>query len=524
MTSTTPVWQRPRTVVVWPERVERIQVPWGAAVAVAALVIGRLLYLHEHLRPDEGGYLAVGAQWHSGGSSLYGNYWVDRPPLLITIFAFAARLGGAVPLRLIGLGAAVVTTVAIAWVAQRLAGRRAATWSAIVAAAWLVSPLAGADEVNGELLAAPFLAVGFAAVVHTLTARSPQSAAAAGVAAGAAGAAAVLVKQNMVDVFVLAAVLGLLSMRRLGVRRIAHMAASFCAGALAMTAAVAVWTIGHGTSLRQVWFAMYRFRLEVGRMQLAGGLQPNDLARRHAMVDLVLLNGMALAAVLTVLVLGAFVKHDSSEGSTDLVRRHVPIALVVMLVYEVASIAAGRHFFSRYTLQTVVPLSVGVGLAAVRLPRLGRVVVTMSAVAAMVATLSASYPSTSNKLRAGEAIARVSHHGDSIATMNGYPALIYATGLPDPYPYLWMTPEVILDAHSRLLTATLDGPHAPTWFAASADVLRGAPPRLQRVLAMRYHHVTTLDDKRIYLHDGLSRAIPAPPRGGTVDLSHKGAS
>ena len=52
--------------------------------------------------PDEAGFLSVGAQWQPGGTSLYGDYWVDRPPLLITIFRLAAELGGLVPLRLVG--------------------------------------------------------------------------------------------------------------------------------------------------------------------------------------------------------------------------------------------------------------------------------------------------------------------------------------------------------------------------------------------------------------------------------------
>ena len=71
---------------------------------VVALV--RLPFLLLPLSPDEGGYLLVASQW-APGSSTYGDYFVDRPPLLMGLFGLADALGGAVPLRLLGLLAAV---------------------------------------------------------------------------------------------------------------------------------------------------------------------------------------------------------------------------------------------------------------------------------------------------------------------------------------------------------------------------------------------------------------------------------
>ena len=64
------------------------------------------------LSPDEGGFLLVASQW-SPGTSLYGDYWVDRPPLLIGLFQLADLGGGALALRIIGL-ARVVPSVLLA--------------------------------------------------------------------------------------------------------------------------------------------------------------------------------------------------------------------------------------------------------------------------------------------------------------------------------------------------------------------------------------------------------------------------
>ena len=66
------------------------------AAAVAASV--RLLLLTVPLSPDEAGFLLVAQQWHPG-TSLYGDYWVDRPPGLIALFGLAP---GPTGLRLLG--------------------------------------------------------------------------------------------------------------------------------------------------------------------------------------------------------------------------------------------------------------------------------------------------------------------------------------------------------------------------------------------------------------------------------------
>ena len=123
----------------------RLVVPLAAVV----VVLLRLPLVGRPLRPDEAGFLTVAAQWHPG-TSLYGDYWVDRPPLLLALHQLAAALGGAVALRLLGIVAAAVAVLAVGWTARRLAGGRAGGIAALATAAWLVSPLAGAVEVDGE--------------------------------------------------------------------------------------------------------------------------------------------------------------------------------------------------------------------------------------------------------------------------------------------------------------------------------------------------------------------------------------
>ena len=143
----------------------------------------RAPYLTAPAGSDEAGYLQVARQWSPGGGSLYGHYWVDRPPLLITIYQLAASTRGLVALRVIGCAAVAVTVLAVARVAGDVGGPRASRWAAVVAAALLVAPQLAAQEVDGELLAAHFIAVGVLALVG-LT-RAPGRRAALWRAAGA---------------------------------------------------------------------------------------------------------------------------------------------------------------------------------------------------------------------------------------------------------------------------------------------------------------------------------------------------
>ena len=84
--------------------------PWERVTALAVLAgVVWLPFAGRSLSPDEGGLLMLGGQW-SAGTSLYGDYFVDRPPLLIALFALA---DGPWSLRLLGI-VAVVATVLLA--------------------------------------------------------------------------------------------------------------------------------------------------------------------------------------------------------------------------------------------------------------------------------------------------------------------------------------------------------------------------------------------------------------------------
>ena len=136
--------------------------------------LGWLPFLWRPLSPDEGGFLIVASQW-GPGSSLYGDYWVDRPPVLIGLFALADGVGDPWALRV--LGCSPWSPPCPARRARRPAGRArrpgsAWSWPPATAAIFTATPLFGGSVVNSELLALPFILAGLAAAIAASSARS----------------------------------------------------------------------------------------------------------------------------------------------------------------------------------------------------------------------------------------------------------------------------------------------------------------------------------------------------------------
>src|SRR3954468_12681889 len=155
----------------WRRRIGTAPKTWVVVMAVA-VCLGGLPFPARPLSPDEAGYLIGGGQW-GHGSSLYGDYWVDRPPALIAIFEAAEALGGTVPLRLLG-GLAALLGVVLAGVLGRVAAperRSAPVLTAGTAAVCVATPLFGATVVDGELLGLPFVLAGLLAFVAAAASR-----------------------------------------------------------------------------------------------------------------------------------------------------------------------------------------------------------------------------------------------------------------------------------------------------------------------------------------------------------------
>ena len=470
---------------------------------IAALVVVlRLPLLDQALSPDEAGFLMVGGHWHAGGTSLYGNYWVDRPPLLVTIFRLASVTGGLVPLRLIGCLAAVAVVTGVAHVARRIDGDRAAAWAGLVAASWCVSPLVGAEMVNGELLAAPFVIWGIAAMLHSLRSEKDPRTLQFAAAAGAAFVAALLVKQNIADVGVFAATVLLVAWRRheLTFAQVRRLALAFSAGSAGLLVVMSGWTLLHGTSLTGVFDAMYPFRIEAGRVMAGATTHQAVTGRLWA-----LLTSWALSGGVAVLVVSAWALL------TRRVHGAVAWALGATILFEIVSVLLGGNYWNHYLVQLVAPLSVTVGVLAARRQLWARPLVSALAVLAAVAWVLALPPRADSVASSvGHSIGAASRPGDTIVTVYGHSDVTQSSGLDSPYPYLWSLPLKTLDPDLAQLDRVLSGPAAPTWFVTWSHLptwgVRSAATA--DLVAHDYHPVAVLAGRTIYLHNGVRRSTP----------------
>jgi hypothetical protein len=484
-----------------------------ACVATALL---HLMYLTRELGIDEGGFAVVARYARAGGPYLYGPSWVDRPPVLIGVFALAERLGP-YGVRLMATLLAVLLVGSVALAARAVGGRSAAGWAAWTACALSSSVLLQAQRLNGELVAAAMVSVSVACLlaVQNRPWRSGARLALSSLA-GLAASAAFLSKQNFVDGFTFAVVL--LGVGAWGAHwRPARPAApatatalGFAAGAALPLAGTALWSTEHGGP-GTLLYAMFGFRSDAAAVMAAW----SPAAPLHRLGVLVLLG---LGSGLFLIVVHLLVHHGRRLLRPD----PLPWAVAATTAVELLGIAAGGNFWPHYLIALVPMVSLALGLAArpwlsgrtaSRALVVGAVLVTAIA---SPATAIASETTPSEAYVTGHWIGASSLPGDTIVVTFTHANVIEASGLEPGYPYAWSLPARTLDPHLTLLVQMLEGPQAPTWVVRwdPADAW-GLDPHgtVDQALLGHYRQVATLCGRAVWLHDGVRRTLaPTPPR------------
>lgn len=467
-------------------------------LTIVAVAVMRVPSLAAGLSPDEAGFLLVGGQW-SPGTSLYGDYWVDRPPVLVAIFGAADHLGGAVALRLLGLVAIAITIALIAATAGRLAGRVAAGWAAVTAGALLANPWLGVDHVNGELLAAPWTALGCYAAVRALEPDriDPRW----GWLSGAAVAMSVFTKQNLVDALVFAVVYAVVAVvrREIGPRDAAAVLVRVGGGLITLTAIVVALAALRGTGPSDLFDALFPFRVHAA--DVIASHHPDPGARAEGLLQRAV--GAGLVALVMVVVWAAALRSSYRSAS---------IAIAATVGYALVSIVVGGSFWSHYLIELVVPLAMGVGLFAAGSRRVAPAVVAYAAAACVVGVLvSWTRPAPDPMIVAGEAIGAVARPGDTVVNAWGRPELVRASGLASPYENLWSLPVKTNDPDLVQFQRVVGGADAPTWLVMRDSLgswgLDSASA--ERLVERRYREVARVCGRGVWLRRDLDRATPA---------------
>jgi hypothetical protein len=480
----------------WRRRIGTAPKTWVVAMAVG-VSLGWLPFVARSLSPDEAGYLIVGGQW-ADGASLYGDYWVDRPPGLVAIFELADALGGAVPLRLLGTLAAVLTVV-LSGVLGRMAAperRSAPLLTAGTAAVCVATPLFGGSVVNGEVLGLPFVIAGILAYVAATASRHQVRGFALSVAAGAAGAAAALVKQSLVDVFVVAAALLFTS------RAARSKLPGLLVGALVTTATVIALAWLRGTVPADLWDAVVTFRVDAAR-ELADA--NGDASTR--------LSGLVRALVATgvPLVVAAFAWKGGGPPSRQgpWTAPDLRAAAYTLLTFEVLVVFLGGNYWLHYLMGLVPGAVLFAASFAQRPTPVTRSIGAAFAIAAVSAVIVigwiAVHPIDRTEQEAIDYLDGHADRGDSGVVVFGAANVVRDAGLESPYPYLWSLPARVRDADLDTLEALLESPERPRWVLVaerSVDDWRLDFTTAREDLDAGYERVAQAGKFTVYRRDG----------------------
>lgn len=475
----------------------------GLAAALLLLALLRLPLLGFPLGHDEGGFLYVAGQWPEGGSSLYGDQWVDRPPGLLLVYLLAEELGGGhVVTRLVGLALAMVLVVA-AWSAGRvLGGRHGAVRAALVAAALGSTFALDAPGLVEEGVAATLVMAGCTLALHArYRARSTGVAAALAYSAGLLASGAFLVKQSHLEAAIFAFVL-----LAAHLREVIPLVVAGAAGILTPLVATLVWAASaHGPGVGPLWQATIEFRRDA--LEVLGNTGATGTPEKYLVFVLLMVVTGVAALVGLALTAGVQTRPPHSQVA----------AVLVVLGYGFLSLALGGSWWPQYAVQLVPAFAMVAGLVAPR--GHGRKTVTFAVLSSVVALvvgvimLLTGRGSDARDERVAEWLAQASRPGDTAFLGYGTPSVLYLAGLAAPYPYSWSLPVRVHDPDLERLVALLRGDRAPVWLVEIGDFdwwgLDTAA--FTAVRADRYRRVGVVCGRAIHLLEGQVRELPPTP-------------
>lgn len=486
-----------------------------------------LPFLRAPLTSDESGFLLLAEHWHPG-TSLYGDYWVDRPPLLLWLFSLAGHLGptsvsvagvtapGVKLLAAAASGVAVILTAVLArLVAPDAWGARGA--AVVLTVALLSTRLFGMPEADGEVLAVPFVLLGLVGLVVALRRPWGRCAVMYAAGAGASAMAAALVKQNVIDVFVFAIVLAVLSRGR--VPRLAERIAAFAAGAAAALVVTvgAAWT--RGTSPVGLWDAIVVFRVRASVVIGASA----SVETRQRVTDLAIAflasGGAVVLVVAATAVVARVVQARAAEArgprmqaTADQPAMRTPgMAWPVLAIcaWELLGVAAGGSYWRHYLTGVLPGLVTMVAIA--RPGRWHKRVLTLAVAYTAAASLVvwvhqvASPRAVSPDAQVMSYLRQHAAPTDGVVVGFGHADIVAGSGLPSPYEYLWSLPARVRGPHLIQMRNVMAGPSAPRWIVVAGDSLDSwglDAASAQRYLERHYTAQVAYGDWHIWQRQG----------------------
>jgi 4-amino-4-deoxy-L-arabinose transferase-like glycosyltransferase len=480
------------------------------AAAVGALLL-RAPWSDAALGRDEGGVAVVARAWHGSGPFAYGQYFLDRPPLLPALYKLAGESQAGI--RVLGAVAAVLLVITSTLLAVRIAGRAAAPWAAAIAAVLASSYELRSVFTPAELLAAVPSSASVLLLLVALEREQRRLQLFAG--AGALAATALLVKQSFGDALV-AGIVAFVAAKALGLswRETARRAGAYAAGIALVFVALVVWVLATSATAHDVWYAMFGFRLDSASVLIKNGLE----TRLSSLGSPLIASGLALSLVLAVVGLVRL------QG-----RPLVRITFGAWMATAAAGILLGGSYWRHYLIALVPAAAAGAAALCQRYRLVGAVaVVAIAFVPVTHAADVAIHDKADNYQRAGVTLGHYirarSLPGATLYAMYSKPNALYYAGLRVPYPYNWSLMIRAVPGARDALRRVLASPQRPTW------ILRAHGPKefgldasgaTRRLLAQHYRRVATVCGTPLLLARA-ARTLPAP--GGPFACASAGGA
>ena len=481
-----------------------------AALAAFLLRFPGLLW---PVRPDEAGFTLVARHWDPQPDSLYGTYFVDRPPPIIAVVKLSDWIGGPLFIRFVAALGCMLLVVAAARTAYLLSGDRAARWTAVATAAVTGNAMIDAVAAKGEILGIPLVVTSFWFALEALRAlpTSRRRALLYAFAAGLLGMFCLGLKQNMATGLAFGGVVLLVSAlhREISWPDFGRLSAAALAGAAIPLGVTIGWCLAAGVRLERLWYTTYGFRSDA-MVVLSEGSPDAPNARAWKLLLIFVVTGMGLIVVWFLLNL----PHAWRANAP------VTVATVAVIVVDGVGVLFGGSFWRPYLLgmvpSVVLCTALVVGAPSVR-GRVMRWLVGLSALSCVLAMIgwvwnnqTGAEPPT--EIYTGEAIHDVSEPGDTIVVYGGRADIVLASGLESPYEHLWSLPMRTLDPELDQLDALLRSEDRPTWFVewVSLDDWDGLGDSLKPALEEYYVPLGDGCDHPIYVRKDVQRDEPVP--------------
>ncbi|WP_162599945.1 hypothetical protein [Nocardioides solisilvae] len=469
-----------------------MQVPqhhrWVVGACALAVVLLRLLGLGQSPGADEAGFMLVAQSWDPAPDSVYGHYFVDRPPFLLLVLKVLGAVDGTTAVRLAGALGCALTVLLAAGAARTVAGGRAPRWVALCTAAILANPLIDPVDVKGEVLGLPLLMGSCWLSLLALRRETGRRAWLLALLAGVTGSLAAGLKQSMVGALVFAGVLLVASLAtgRLGWSSFARLATAGLVGAVLHPLATVGWALWAGVELDTLSYAVLGFRADANAVLEARPSSANEW-RALVLALVAVFSGVAVVLACFVAVLPRLWRSNPA----------LTAAIAGMVAWELWVITASGSFWRDYLFALVPATALAVAGACGALER-GALLVPVPILAITASSLVCAtiwvaadpgWMGSAKEDDTGQAIAEVAEPGDTLTVFGGRADVQATSGLPSPYRHLWSLPMRTLDPDLEELLALVEGPDAPTWLVEVAHFEvwnRPAGARLRDAVEARY--------------------------------------